>query len=328
MNEVLVLIGANPTEKGFWKMRKILATVLAMVLVLSLFTVVNAEAGKYGVAVPNATNSFYATCIAGVEEGVKEYDPECSVIVTDAGFDSGKQLDQVNDLISQGCRAIVLIPVDSNSILPAIDECKAAGIPVFVMDTPAGEHDGVIATVTANNYSAGEIAGSALIKAIGGKGKIVTITTTGSEAVNQRKQALYDQLKNYPDIQIVQEEIVQKGTTEEAQTIMENLIQSIPDLAGVFTTGDVFAIGICAALQANGFAAGDVKVTSVDGTKNAIELIKSGYLTATAAQLPAELGKTCVKNAVDYFAGKTVEKNQQLLCSEINADNYTQYTGF
>ncbi|MEA4898128.1 MAG: sugar ABC transporter substrate-binding protein [Christensenellaceae bacterium] len=309
-------------------MKKILSAILSLVLVLSLFSAASAEEGKYGVAVPNATNSFYATCIAGVEEGVKAYDCASSVIVTDASFDSGKQLDQVNDLISQGCKAIILIPVDSNSILPAIDECKKANIPVFVMDTPAGEHDGVISTVTANNYSAGEIAGGALVKAMGGEGKIVTITTTGSEAVNQRKQALYDQLKDYPGIEIVQEEIVQKGTTEEAQTIMENLIQSVPDLKGVFTTGDVFAIGICAALQANGFAPGDVKVTSIDGTKNALELIKSGYLTATAAQLPAELGKTCVKNAVDYLAGKTVEENVQLLCSEINADNYTEFSGF
>ncbi|MEF9972863.1 MAG: sugar ABC transporter substrate-binding protein [Clostridia bacterium] len=309
-------------------MKKILAVVLAFTLALSLATVASAEPGKYGCAVPNATNSFYATCISGVEQGVKEFDPECSVIVTDAGFDSGKQLDQVNDLIMQGCKAIILIAVDSNSITPAINECKAAGIPVYVMDTPAAENDGVISTVTANNYSAGEIAGHALLEAIGGKGKIVTITTTGSEGINQRKQALYDQMKDYPDVEIVQEQIVQNGTTEEAQTIMENLIQSIPDLAGVFTTGDVFAIGICAALQANGFKPGEVKVTSIDGATNAIELIKSGYLTATAAQLPAELGKMCVKNAVEHAAGNAVEKDIALLCTEINAQNYTEFTGF
>lgn len=309
-------------------MKKILALVLVLTLCVGVTGAVLAEGGLYGCAVPNATNSFYATCVSGVEQGVAEYDPECSVVVTDCNFDSAKQLDQINDLIQQGCKAIVLIPVNSNAIVPALDACQAAGVPVYVMDTPAAAHEAVISTVTADNYSLGEIAGKALINAIGGKGQIVTITTTGSDAVNQRKQALYDLLKDYPDIQIVQEEIVQNGTTEEAQTIMENLISSHPDMNGVFTTGDVFAIGICAALQANGYAAGEVAVASVDGTSNAIELIKGGYLTATAAQLPAELGKMCVKNAVAYAAGETVEALVALPSSEINSQNYSEFAGF
>lgn len=287
------------------------------------------EGGVYGVSVPNATNSFYATCVSGVERGVAELDPTATVAVTDAAGDSQKQLDQMADLVSQGCKAIILIPIDSNAIIPAINEAETAGIPIFIMDTPAAEAEGVISTVIADNYSAGAIAGEALLKSIGGKGKIITITTTGSEAINQRKQALYDLIEEkYPDVEIVQEEIVQNATTEEALTIMENTIQSIPDLAGVFTTGDVFAIGICSALEANGYAAGDVKVTSIDGTTNAVELIKSGYLLATAAQVPSELGYMCVQNALEYFAGNNVEKLQALECSEVNADNVDSYVGF
>lgn len=285
--------------------------------------------GKYGCAVPNAQNSFYATCVAGVEEGVKQYDPTASVVVTDASGDSQKQMDQIADLVSQGCKAIICIPIDSNAIIPALEEAKKAGVPVICMDTPAGETDAVVSTVVSNNYSAGEIAGRALLEGIGGKGNIATITTTGSDAVNDRKQALYDLVeKEYPDVKIVQEEIVQNMTTEEALTLMENISQANPDLAGVFTTGDVFAIGICSALQSNGYAAGEVKVTSVDGTKNAVELIKSGYLLATAAQLPKELGIHSVKNAVDYLNGKDVEKLEYLDCKEVNKDNADSYEGF
>jgi hypothetical protein len=64
--------------------------------------------------------------------------------------------------------------------------------------------------------------------------------------VTARKQALYDLLKDAPDVNLVQEEIVQYMTSEEAQTIMENILSGTPDVAGVFTTGDVFAIGITA----------------------------------------------------------------------------------
>ncbi|MCD2491901.1 sugar ABC transporter substrate-binding protein [Lacrimispora sp. NSJ-141] len=287
------------------------------------------EGGKYGCAVPNAQNSFYATCVSGVEEGVKQYDPTASVVVTDASGDSQKQMDQIADLVSQGCKAIICIPIDSNAIIPALEEAAKAGVPVVCMDTPAGETDAVVSTVVSNNYSAGEIAGRALLEGIGGKGKIATITTTGSEAVNDRKQALYDLIeKEFPDVEIVQEEIVQNATTEEALTLMENICQANPDLSGVFTTGDVFAIGICSALQSNGYQPGDVKVTSVDGTTNAVELIESGYLLATAAQLPKDLGIHSVKNALDYLNGKDVEKLENLDCKEVNKDNASTYEGF
>jgi len=289
----------------------------------------SAEGGVWGVAVPNATNSYYATCVAGVEEGIKQFDPTATVVVQDANGDSIKQQDQIADLISQGVKAIVLIPIDSNSIIPSIEEAAKAGIPVVCIDTPAGETDGVVSTVVSDNYSAGAIAGRALLEAIGGKGKIVTITTTGSEAVNKRKQALYDLIDSeFPDVERVQEEIVQKATTEEALTIMENILQSIPDLDGVFTTGDIFAIGIVSALQANGYAPGEVKVTSIDGTNNALDLIKNGYLHTTAAQLPRQLGIEGVKNALSYLKGEPFEKWMELECKEINAETMEGYVGF
>ena len=285
--------------------------------------------GVYGVAVPNAVNSFYATCIAGVEEGVKEVDPTAKVVVTDASGDSSKQLDQIADLIQQGAKALVVIPIDSNAISAAVKEANNAKIPVFVMDTPAASTEGIVSTVVADNYSAGEIAGRALLEKLGGKGKIATITTTGSEAVNQRKQALYDLIKNeFPGVEIVMEEIVQNMTTEEALTIMENICQSVPDIAGVFTTGDVFAIGICAALKANGYEAGKVVVTSIDGTNNALDLIKSGYLYATAAQPAKNLGVISAKNAFDYLGGKTIEPYIALPCQKITAETMEGYVGF
>lgn len=286
-----------------------------------------ADGGTYGVAVPNATNSFYATCVAGVQQGVKEVDPTAACVVTDAQFDSAKQLDQISDLLQQGIKALILIPIDANSVRTGIQEAVKAGVPVFVIDTPANSPE-VTCTITANNYSAGEIAGKALLKALGNKGKIVTITTTGSEAVNQRVKGLKDQIGPDSQVKIVMEEIVQNATTDEALTIMENVLQSVPDVAGVFTTGDIFAIGICSALQANGHKPGEVLVTSVDGTNNAVELIKSGYLLATAAQPAKQMGVDIAKAAYRHLNGEKVEKTVHLPCTEVSKANVNSYVGF
>lgn len=287
------------------------------------------EAAIYGISAPNAQNSFYATVIRGFEEGIKEFDPAAQVIVTDAQGDSVKQIDQISDLIQQKVKAICIIPINSDGISVAVDEAKAAGIPVFAADTPITQKDGVLQTVISNNYSAGQIAGEWLLKGTGNKGKIVTITTAStSSAVTARKQALYDLLNTAPDVQLVQEEIVQYMTSEEAQTIMENILNGVPDVAGVFTTGDVFAIGITAALQANGYKPGQVIVTSVDGTNQAVEMIKSGYLYCTAAQPARDLGYFCAEAAVKVLKGEKVEEVRELSCSPVSSDNVASYVGF
>jgi ribose transport system substrate-binding protein len=283
----------------------------------------------YGMAVPNAQNSFYATCIRGFEEGIKKFDPGARVIVTDAQGDSVKQIDQIMDLLQQGVKAICIIPINSDGIETAVAECQSRGVPVFACDTPITRQDGVISTVVSDNYSAGKIAGEWLLKGISNKGKIVTITTpSSSTAVIQRKSALTDLLKNAPDVSIILEQIVQAATSEEAQTLMENSIASVPDLAGVFTTGDVFAVGICAALQANGYKPGEVIVTSVDGTNQAVELINSKYLYCTAAQPAYQLGYGCAEAAWNYLNGKTVQKLIELPCSPVSADNVATYVGY
>jgi ribose transport system substrate-binding protein len=313
-------------------MKKIIQLGVFLCAAAALFAGGSKQGGTqsiYGISAPNAQNSFYATVIRGFEEGIKEFDPSARVIVTDAQGDSVKQIDQISDLIQQKVKALCIIPINSDGISVAVNEAKAAGIPVFAADTPITQKDGVLQTVVSDNYSAGQIAGEWLLKGLNKRGKIVTITTAStSSAVTARKQALYDLLKNAPDVKLVQEEIVQYMTSEEAQTIMENILSGTPDVAGVFTTGDVFAIGITAALQANGYKPGQVIVTSVDGTNQAVEMIKSGYLYCTAAQPARDLGYFCAEAAVKVIKGQSVEQLRELSCSPVSADNVASYVGF
>jgi ribose transport system substrate-binding protein len=283
----------------------------------------------YGMAVPNTQNTFYAACVRGFEEGVKKLDPGARVIVTDAQANAARQIDQIGGLLGQGVKAICIIPIDSGGIGTAVAECQSRGVPVFACDTPIFREEGVISTVVSDNYSAGKIAGEWLLKGISHRGKIVTITTASvSAAIIQRKGALTDLLENAPGVSIVLEQIVPVAASEEARILMENAIAGAPDLAGVFTTGDVFAIGICAALRVNGYKPGEVIVTSIDGTNQAVELINSGYLYCTAAQPAYQMGYGCAEAAWNYLNGRAVQKLIELPCSPVSADNVATYVGY
>ena len=45
-----------------------------------------AEGGKstWGCSVPNVANSYYSTCVSGVEDAVKKLDADASVVISDA----------------------------------------------------------------------------------------------------------------------------------------------------------------------------------------------------------------------------------------------------
>jgi ribose transport system substrate-binding protein len=283
----------------------------------------------YGMAVPNAQNSFYTACIKGFEEGIKKFDPGARVIVTDAQANAARQTDQIRELLRQGVKALCIIPIDSEGIGTTVAECQSRGVPVFACDTPIIREAGVISTVVSDNYSAGKIAGEWLLKGISNRGKIVTITTASvSAAIIQRKSALTDLLKNAPGVSIALEQIVPVAASEEARILMEDAIAGVPDLAGVFTTGDIFAIGICAALRVNGYRPGEVIVTSIDGTNQAVELINSGYLYCTAAQPAYQMGYGCAEAAWNYLNGRAVQKLVELPCSPVSAGNVATYVGY
>ena len=64
---------------------------------------------------------------------------------------------------------------------------------------------------------------------------------------------------------------------------MENILQSNPDIKGVFAHNDEMALGALEAIEASGK---DIKVVGFDATDDAQKAVKEGKLAATVAQKP------------------------------------------
>ncbi|GAA1641036.1 hypothetical protein GCM10009733_042600 [Nonomuraea maheshkhaliensis] len=88
--------------------------------------------------------------------------------------------------------------------------------------------------------------------------------------------------------------------------VMTNLIQSHPDVTGVFAENDEMALGAIKALGAR--AGQQVKVIGFDGTPDGIAAVQAGTMAATIAQQPRLLGQEAVDAAVKLAKGETVEK--------------------
>ncbi len=273
-----------------------------------------AEAIKIGVSVADQSNVFYVDIVDGMESAVKEGD---ELIVVDAGFDAAKQLNDIDDMIQQGVKAMLIDPVDSNAIKTAIDACEEAGIPVIAYNSPVNFE--IASTVASDNYMAGQLVGEAMAKAIGEKGEVAMLTYNVAEVCLDRANGFKDAIAEYPDIKIVEEQEIQPGT-DTALPVAENILQAYPDLAGMFALNDPSALGCVAAVESAGMLE-QVKIVGVDGSDDGKAAIAEGKMLASAAQHPIDIGSQAVETAYKVIAGEEVEKDIKVPVELVDSTN-------
>lgn len=107
-----------------------------------------------------------------------------------------------------------------------------------------------------------------------------------------------------------------------AQTVMENILTANPDVAAVFASNDLMALGAMEAIKA---AKKKVIVVGFDANPDAAKSILAGEMSASIAQSPYNMGKFGVENAVKVLKGETISKRIDtgtLLVDKSNADKY------
>lgn len=296
-------------------MKKRVALSLLGVMVLGSSMTASAEGVKIGVSVADQSNVFYIDIVEGMESAAQEGD---ELIIVDAGFDSAKQLNDIDDMIQQGVSAMLIDPVDSNAIKAAVAACDEAGIPVIAYNSPLNFE--IASTVASDNYMAGELVGNALGEALGGKGQVAMLTYNVAEVCLDRANGFKDALaENYPDIEIVEEQEIQPGT-DTALPVAENILQSYPDLAGFFALNDPSALGCAAAVESAGLL-DQVKIVGVDGSDEGKAAIVDGKMLASAAQHPVEIGSIAVETAYAVIAGEEVEEDIKVPVELVDATN-------
>src|SRR6185437_5925072 len=102
--------------------------------------------------------------------------------------DTATQISQIDDLITQGAKAIVLIPSISAGIVPAVKRATAKGITVIALDTATDPPSAVTAFYATDNYEAGVLNGLWARKAFQGMTPKIALLegTPGSEVNSDR----------------------------------------------------------------------------------------------------------------------------------------------
>lgn len=278
----------------------------------------------YGVSVMTHKNPFFVAEVDGVKEAAEADGAE--VVAPDPNNDITTQVQQISDLIARKVDVIIVDPVDSEGIEPALVEAERAGIPVVNIDSIAANTELIASYIVSDNVDAGKQAGRTLCEAIGGEGKIAIVNWSALKAVRDRTDGLKAVIEEeFPKVEIVADQDA-FGVVEDAQNITDTFLQAHPDLKGIFAINDPTAQGVVAALQGAN-KTGTISVVAVDGSQNGIDMIKDGQLLSTPVQQPFEIGKKAVEVAKMIWSGETPEKEIIIPVINITKDNWEEWDG-
>jgi D-xylose transport system substrate-binding protein len=225
-------------------------------------------------------------------------------ISTDAGSSAEQQLTDVENLISQGADALIILAQDGEAILPAVQSALDQGIPVIAYDRLIENPDALY--VTFDNVEVGRMQAEAVLAQVP-KGNYVYIKGNSADAnadfLRSGQQEVLQDAEDAGDIKNVGETYTDNWDPALAQTEMEQfLTENDNDVQAVVAENDGMAGGVVAALEAQGLA-GQVSVSGQDGDAAALNRIALGTQTVDVWKDTRELGKAAGEAAVALANG-------------------------
>jgi ribose transport system substrate-binding protein len=268
--------------------------------------------GTIGVSLLTLTNPFFQ--VIGDHLTAEAAKHGYSATVLSADEDVVKQGNQVKDFIVSGVAAIVLSPCQVEAIGPIIREANQAGIPVFTVDIPCRLPDVKIeCQIASDNYGGGQQAAAAMIEALQGQGKVAILHYAQAESCQLRVKGFQDTIQEHnktggPQIEIIAV-LEGGGAKEPGGKATEDLLQSHPDVAGIFAINDPSALGALAALERAG-KAGQIVLIGFDGQPEGKRAIKAGKFYGDPVQFPDKMGVEVVQAIVRHFQGEELPAEQ------------------
>ncbi|MEJ4043700.1 sugar ABC transporter substrate-binding protein [Erwinia sp. SLM-02] len=297
-------------------------TILASLLVCMLPVTSFAKEVQVGVSMALFDDNFLTIVRNSISKEMKKENVDGQI--EDAKGDVAQQLQQVQNFIGQGVDAIIVNPVDTNAVKPIVDLTTKAGIPlVFVNRKPATALTEKMAYVGSDSELAGRLQMEALAKQMNYKGNVaILMGDLANEATRDRTKGVKTVVAKYPGLKVVQEQTA-KFTRNDAVDVVSNWMTAGDDIQAIASNNDEMAIG---ALQALGKNPTKIVIAGVDGTPDALQMIKNGKMVATVFQDAKGQGEGSVQAAVKLAKGEKVEQNVMIPYQLITKENYAEFT--
>jgi ribose transport system substrate-binding protein len=259
-------------------------------------------------------NGFTAGLLCGMKTAAKQLGAKLAIQGSNK-FDAASQTTVINAVAASRPDAIVIDPTDPGAIVAPLRQAAAAGTKVVSVDAPLRDASFVSGALASDNEGGGVAAGQAMVAAVGGHGKVVTVSLfAGIPGLSEgpgRQHGFESVIKRTPGITYLGVQYTNNDVTKAAQ-IVSALLARYPDLAGIYLPGPVDSAGVFTALKA-AHKLGAVKVVAFDPRPDLVQEMRAGNVAALIAQDVRKEGELGVQYAVDALERKSVPSGTTLL---------------
>ena len=248
-----------------------------------------------------------------------------NLAIFNANNDPVAQNDAIETFTAQGVDGILVIAIDTNGIMPAVESAAAAGVKIVAADAilPEGPQ---VAQVGVDNGGAGAQMGEHFLGWVTEGGEPVQLGIVGalnSTIQNIRQQGFEDVVSADPNVELVGV-VDGQNIAEVALSAAETLITGNPELDAIYATGEPALVGAVAAVEAQG-AQNRVKIFGWDLTAQVIRGIDEGYVLAVVQQDPEGIGRAGIEALVASIAGEEVPSVIDVPVTIVTTENVEPY---
>lgn len=242
--------------------------------------------------------------VAGEDLGVK--------VITQAPVaesDTDKQISIFNNALLTHPDAIVVAPVQADSLVASIKKAAGMNIPVIIIDSAANSDD-YTTFLASDNLKIGTTAGQKMANLLKDKNGTVSGTVagitflSGAASLEKRKTGFIETMQQHPDVKLLEFQDAQ-GRQGATINIVKNLITANPDLKGLFANNQPTGEETVRALEM--MDRKDLAVVVVDSGSEEIRGLREGYVDYVIAQRAWPMGYMGVEYALKAIAGETLD---------------------
>jgi len=323
------------------KTNTLIMNILAIVVMASMLLACTAPTGPAAPAAAGGEKikiglsfSDFATERWKIEEVLMRKQLEAlgyEVLTQEANHDVKAQNDQIDNMVSQGVKGLIVVAEDGDAIVTSVDKAADAGVKVLAYDrlikTPK-----IAAYLSFNNVEVGRQQADGVMKAVdienwdvAGKGKLRLVKLGGSPTDNNAilfRKGQDEVLEPYMDkIEIVADQWVDNWDAANALKLMENILTAAGnDIDAVVASNDGTALGALQAMKAQGLA-GKVPISGQDATADGCNSIVKGELTVSILKDVRNLTPLAVETMDKLIKGETVQGLKNYTMAELTNDN-------
>ncbi|MDR1318110.1 MAG: sugar ABC transporter substrate-binding protein [Treponema sp.] len=256
----------------------------------------------------NLTNPFFISVKEGAEAAAAEFGLNLTTIAPLKADNNEEQMQMVEQAIARRTDCLVIIPSDTNGIVPAVEKAYEAGIPIVDLNTKIGGDKIMWKTFVAiENYDGGFLATTKLCELMGGSGGFILIEgVPGAQTSIDRVNGSRDALAKFPGVRLLATQSANYNRAT-AMNVVQNLLHAYPDAKAIFCCNDEMALGAVEAVEAAGRQG--ILIGGVDANADARQAIKDGKMTLSIDSQPYVQGYEGVKAAAQILRGETLKEN-------------------